>query len=177
MTPKMDAGGVMLRGVVPIGPDQTAGEVESVLSELGARLAVESVKLLADGAAIVETQDPKLVTKAPKLKKEDGRIRWDHTAQHVHDQVRAMLPWPGGFFERRRGDGPPVRIKVLKTGVVDASSTGVPGAVVRSEQGRLHVQTGSGIVSLLLLHPAGKSTMDAATYLRGNPIPVGEVLL
>jgi methionyl-tRNA formyltransferase len=176
MTPKMDAGGVMLRGVVPIGPDQTAGDVEAILSDLGARLAVESVNLLANCASVVEPQDPKLVTKAPKLKKDDGRIRWDRKAQQVHDQVRAMLPWPGGFFERRRGDGAPIRIKVLKTSVVESSGTGAPGAVLRSDQGLLHVQTGAGVVSLVQVHPAGKSPMDAATYLRGNPIPVGEVL-
>src|SRR4051812_25854746 len=94
MTPRVDAGGMIAVARTPIGPDETAGELEDRLSLLGAPLIADAIVALAAGTAQVLPQQKARVTRAPKLRKEDGRIDWSKTSQQVHDLVRAMQPWP-----------------------------------------------------------------------------------
>ena len=176
MTPRLDAGGVILQGAVPIGPDQTAGELELVLADLGAQLALDAVRRIRAGTDHAIPQDPARVTKAPRLKKEDGRIRWERSAQQIHDQVRALIPWPIAFGEWRRAKGAAVRIQFLKTRPLpDLSSTGQPPGTVSavSDEG-IQFQTGAGQLRLLELRPAGKPTLPVREFLRGNRVAVGD---
>src|ERR1700729_3930938 len=90
MTPRIDAGGMIAVARTPIDPDETAGALEARLAELGAPLIAEAVAALEAGTVRILPQEKTLVTKAPKLRKEDGLIDWSKPAQAVHDQVRAM---------------------------------------------------------------------------------------
>ncbi len=55
MTPRVDAGGMISFATTPIGPDETAGEVEDRLAAMGAPLIVEAVEaLILDTATIID---------------------------------------------------------------------------------------------------------------------------
>ena len=94
MTPRIDAGGMIAFARTPIGPDETAGELEARLAAIGAPLVASSIAPLAAGKARIIPQDRSKVTRAPKLSKEDGLIDWSRPAQAIHNLVRAMQPWP-----------------------------------------------------------------------------------
>src|SRR5262245_53193469 len=81
MTPQLDAGGMIAQGTVDIRQDETAGELEARLAPGGAKLALESIEKIVNGTAKPLPQDKGQVTKAPKLKKEDGLIDWTRTAE------------------------------------------------------------------------------------------------
>ena len=49
MTPQIDAGGIVAVATTPIGPDETAGELEQRLAGLGAPLVAHVVAALAAG--------------------------------------------------------------------------------------------------------------------------------
>jgi methionyl-tRNA formyltransferase len=89
MTPRIDAGGMLAAARTPIGLDETAGELEARLAELGAPLIAAAVADLAAGRSQVIPQDRSRVTRAPKLTKEDGRIDWSRPARAVHDLGRS----------------------------------------------------------------------------------------
>ena len=55
------------------------------------------VRRMAAGPVPGAKQDPAKVTKAPKLKKEDGLIDWSKSAEQVCRQIRAMQPWPTAY--------------------------------------------------------------------------------
>ena len=94
MTPKIDAGGIVSIARTPIGPDETAGELEDRLAQLGAPLIAEAIAALAAGSVTILPQDRSKVTKAPKLRKEDGLIDWRKPAQAIHDLVARCNPGP-----------------------------------------------------------------------------------
>ena len=57
--------------------------------------------------------------------------------------------------------------------------SGTPGTVLRTSTdggGEITVACGEGALSILALQPEGKGKMDAAAYLRGRRLAVGEVL-
>ena len=164
MTPRIDAGGMMAFASTPIGPDETAGEIEARLAQIGAPLVASAIAELAAGTAKILPQDRSKVTRAPKLGKDDGLIDWTRPASEIHNLVRAMQPWPMASTHWLKPDGPS-RLIVHETRLTEAS--GEPGRVLESTGGRLVVAAGSGAVSLVKVQLEGKKAMAAAEFLRG----------
>ena len=177
MTPKIDAGGMISIARTAIDPSETAGELEDRLAQSGAPLIAEAIAALIAGNVKVLPQDRSKVTKAPKLRKEDGLIDWQKPAQAVHNLVRAMQPWPvAQTYWRVRSSAPkePLRLIVHKTAVVDGG--GKPGEVIESAGDRLVVAAGDGAVALLVIQLPGKKPFTAAEFLRGHRLQPGDVL-
>ncbi len=173
MSPRIDAGGMIKVATTPIGGDETAGELEDRLAQLGAPLVAESIADLVAGRATILPQDRSRVTKAPKLRKDDGLIDWSKPALAIHNLVRAMQPWPAAFTylagPRWKETGP-LRVIVHKTQVLEteATSTHAPGAVIEADGDRLIVATGQGAVRLLTVQVPGKKALPVADFIRGN---------
>jgi methionyl-tRNA formyltransferase len=165
MSPRVDAGGMLSFARTVIEPNETAGELEDRLAQLGAPLVLEAIDSLIAGTATILPQDPSAVTKAPKLKKEDARIEWSRPAQTVHNLVRAMQPWPIASTEWERLPGKVVRLIVHETRVEDGQ--GEPGCVIEAQRDRLVVACGTGSVRLLRVQLEGKKAMSAEEFLRG----------
>jgi methionyl-tRNA formyltransferase len=177
MTTGLDAGDMLAQEAIDIGPEETAGELEARLASLGAKLALRVVEQTAAGTAKGIKQDRSQVTKAPKLKKEDGRIDWGRSAEQVCNQVRAMQPWPTAYtFFHRAGKAP---ARLLITRAVELARPSGPtrpaaGQVEPTDLSRLCVWAGNQPVEVLELQPAGKRRMSGAEFLRGHPLQPGD---
>lgn len=175
MTPRIDAGGMIAFARTPIDPDETAGELEDRLAMLGAPLVVESIAALEAGTARILPQESAKVTKAPKLRKEDGIIDWSKPAAAVHNLVRAMQPWPTastGWSRAAEPDREPLRLIVHKT--EPAAGEGKPGEVIEAEGDRLVVAAGQGAVRLITVQLPGKKAAPVADFLRGHRVAPGD---
>jgi methionyl-tRNA formyltransferase len=93
----LDTGDMLLKAETEIGPEETAVELGGRLAPLGADLLIQTLRGLAAGTIRPEKQDAAQATLAPILKKEDGLIDWNWPAERVHNLVRGLLPWPGGY--------------------------------------------------------------------------------
>ncbi len=162
----LDTGDMLLRDVIAIGPDETAGSLHDRLAELGARLMVEALDKLAAGHLTPESQPPDGVTYAAKIGKDEGRLDWAGPAVELHRLVRGLSPFPGAWFEIK-GE----RIKVLAAHLAEGSAA--PGTVLDD---RLAVACGEGALRPLRVQRAGKGPMDADAFLRGFALPPGMVL-
>lgn len=174
MSPRVDAGGMIAFARTEIGPDETAGALEDRLAALGAPLVVEVIPRVVAGTATILPQEKSKVTKAPKLRKEDGVIDWSRPNQAIHDLVRAMQPWPTAsttWQPAEVGKGP-VRLIVHKTTLADGD--GAPGTVLEAEGDRLVVAAGRGAVRLVTVQIAGKKAMGVAEFLRGHRVFPGD---
>ena len=170
MTVGLDAGDMLAQEAVEIGQHETAGEVEARLAPLGARLALDVLARMEQGPVSGSKQDPALVTKAPKLKKENGLIDWTRAASQVCNQIRAMQPWPTAYTFFHHAGQPPLRMLILKA-IAEASATPSirPGHAETLGTEALYVAAGGGgRVKILELHPAGKRRMTADEFLRGR---------
>jgi methionyl-tRNA formyltransferase len=179
MSVHLDAGEMLAQESVAIGPEETAGELETRLAPVGARLALQVIDQIAAGTATGIKQDKSFVTKAPKLTKEHGLIDWTRTAREVCNQVRAMQPWPTAYTFLHRPGQPPLRVLVARVAASEpAGPEGLsPGAVVIHPEvpSRLTVAAGQGSrVELLEIQPAGKRRMPAAEFLRGHRLGPGD---
>lgn len=180
MTAGLDAGDILAQQVVDILPDETAGELESRLAPIGARLALEVIQKMKHGPVEGIPQDPALVTKAPKLRKEMGLIDWTRPAPQVWNQIRAMQPWPTPYSYLHRGGQPPLRVLLPDAVPIEsASRVGPPGTVfaeptAEGDPAMFVICGGGTLLRVLGLQPAGKRLMSAAEFLRGHPIRPGD---
>jgi len=181
MSVHLDAGDMLAREAVAIGPEETTGEVERRLGPLGARLALDVVNKIAAGTPIEGLkQDKTQATKAPKLTKEHGLIDWSRSAETVCNHIRAMQPWPTAYTFLHRPGHAPLRLIVCKAvefpGRYDPSvpagraftDKGFPGSLLVTA-GLIHPEERS-VVEISELQPAGKRRMSANDFLRGHDI-------
>lgn len=169
MNEKMDEGDIMLKSEIPIEDEDTNITLSEKLSELGAKLLLEAMDLIADKKEKLIKQDGSKATYAAKLKKEDGLIDWNEPAIKIHNKTRGLIPWPGAYTYMEGGI-----LKMLNTEVVPPSDDGAGNGeivdIVRNKG--IIVRTGSGSLAIKYLQIEGKKVMDADSFARGHRMVV-----
>ncbi len=165
---RVDTGSVLLQARARIGPDETAGELHDRLSTLGADVVLKTVQAIEAGTASPRVQDESLVSRAPKIFKEDCRINWGAKSAQVHNFVRGLSPVPCAWTTHEG--------KMLKIYRTSLAGVGVedPGAVADVRSDRLLVGTMSGQISLEELQLEGGKRMTIAEFLRGHRMRQGD---
>ena len=167
ITEGLDEGPVCLEIRVPIGRDETAGELHDVLAERGARLMVQALEALEGGKLDCRPQVEAGATYAAKIDPAETRIDWSRPAREVHDMIRGLSPYPGAWFELEL-NGKRERVKALRSTMVELS--GAPGTVLDEH---LSVACGEGAVRLAEVQRAGKRPMAAGDFVRGIDLMTG----
>jgi methionyl-tRNA formyltransferase len=172
MVPALDAGPVILQASTRITDDETYGELQMRLSELGSLTLIEALALISIGEAPEIPQDETKATYAPKVTREDAKIDWSLAPIEVSRTVRAFDPKPGAFTTLRGTD---VKMFGPKLVANAADVRGKPGEVL-STSGSMMVGCGHGAVTISDVQPAGKSRMTSVEWARGRGISVGDIL-
>ena len=169
MVEALDAGNMLARVTRPIRPDETSDQVERDLADLGAQILVDVVDRIEAGTTTPEPQDEGASTYAPRLTKEEGLVDWTLSAVRIHNRVRGLYPWPHAYAYL---DG--ARIILLKTHVVDDSTSAEPGKVVDVTRDAIRVATGhGGVIAIDELQVEGKRPMRTRDFLAGRPLQRG----
>jgi methionyl-tRNA formyltransferase len=167
VTPPLDAGPVLLQARTQIFDDETFGELQVRLSELGALTLIEALTLLSLGKAKEKVQDDARATYAPKVNRESSRINWKESAVEISRLIRASDPKPGAFSETPKGD-----VKMFGPKVMDGIK-GKPGEVLKTT-GELVIACGMDAIRISHVQPSGKSRMSAHDWARGRGTKVGD---
>lgn len=168
---RLDAGPVADRERVPVGPLDTALELEARLAAACVPLVARSLPRLARGELAFAVQDEAAVTHCRKLTKEDGALDFSRPAAELAARINGLFPWPGCSAA--------LGWETLKLGLADVAdasppaAAGAPGAVVGSDAAGLLVRTGAGVLRLRRLQRPGGRMLPAADFLRGFPLPPG----
>jgi methionyl-tRNA formyltransferase len=168
MVPALDSGPVILSLHTAIAPDETAGELQLRLAELGATALIEALALIAMGKATESPQNDALATYAPKIDREAARLAFDAPSDRVARLVRAHDPKPGAWAVLR-GD----EVRLFGAREV-ADRRGEPGEVLEAGAEGMLVACGEGAVRIAEVHPAGRQRQSAAAWVRGRGAAVGE---
>jgi methionyl-tRNA formyltransferase len=167
MVQALDAGPVILQAATPIFDDETYGELQARLSELGALTLIEALTLISLGEASETAQDDSRATYAGKINRDTTKIDWTDSALEVSRQIRSLDPKPGAFTTTAKGN-----VKVFGPKVLDGIK-GAPGEVLKVT-GELIVACGLDALRIRDVQPAGKKRMSAHDWVRGRGTAVGE---
>ena len=165
----LDTGDVLLRAETPVGELETAGELTARLSELGAKLLIDTLARYPHGDLLPVPQDESLASYEPMLTREMGHIDWSRPAAEIANQIRGLNPWPGAYADFGGG-----RLKLHLARACTARGEVAPGTVaVSGAKEGLFVTCGSGWLEVLELQAPNAKRMAAKAYLQGKKIEVG----
>jgi methionyl-tRNA formyltransferase len=167
----LDTGGMLLRDTLAIGPEDTTGALHDKLAELGGRLVVEALALVAGGGSTAQAQPEAGVTYAHKIDKAEAAIDWRHSADSIARRVRAFNPAPGaaGLL-----GGETVKVWAALAEPADGGA-GPVGEVLAVDAQGIRVRTGAGVLRLTELQRAGGKRLPVADFLRGFAVVPGQV--
>ncbi len=167
MAEGLDTGDMILVDRIAIDERMTASVLHDRLSEMGAKLIVETLAKVADGTAPRIPQTDEDTCYASMLTKEMCRIDFSQPAEKVYDMIRGLSASPCAFtmLEGKH-------LKVYFAEKTDVK-TDLPAGTAADD--RLGISCGGSVLRLTDVQPEGSRRMTADEYLRGKKVPAGTV--
>lgn len=169
---EIDTGHILMQKTMPIGANETAGEVHDRMMHLGAAVLVETVKGIAAGTLQPLPQEALLqqvgqtIRHAPKIFTETCRIHFDQPVAAVHNHIRGLSPFPGAFTTLHGK-----MLKIYKSTTEKAQPNVAPGTAISDGQSVLKFACIDGYVLAQEIQLEGKRKMQITDFLRGYRWP------
>ena len=171
----LDTGPILLQAQTPIGDNETAPELTTRLSAVGAGLLVDALAKLERGDLPPMPQDSTLATQAPILRREDGQVDWKRPASEIFNRLRGFTPFPGCFTLLGAQ-----RLELVRATPEEVSTTReqhAPGTIIEVTRDSFAVQCGGeSQLRVNEVQPAGRRPMSARDFLNGTHLKVGAQL-
>ena len=169
MAEGLDTGDMLMKISTPIGENETASELFERLSDLGAKLIVNTIKAVKSGSITPVKQDDSLSSYAEMIDKSMCFTDFSLTAAEVHNHIRGLSssPCAVAYLNGKR-------IKIYHSELVK-NVGGQPGEIVNVNDITVSCGDGNG-VKLAEIQGEGGKRMKAADFLRGNKIEKGTFL-
>jgi methionyl-tRNA formyltransferase len=180
----LDTGGIVAQRRTPIQPEDDSAALHDRLAQLGAELLAQIIPDYVAGKISPRPQTVEGVSYAAKIKKADGHINWNQPAKMIWNRLRAFTPWPGAFTFLKT-ELKPQLLKIWKAeGVEEISGRDIcpdaaarrpcPGEILSADKNGIIVACGQNVLRILELQREGGRRMNAAEFLAGHPLKVGE---
>lgn len=157
---KVDTGNIYLQQKLEIFPEDNFETLHDRMSELGAKMVLETVNLIESGIYELKQQDDSLASPAPKITKEICQIDWNKSALEIHNLVRGLSPYPAALFIPNEKV-----IKIYKTEVV--KRTDLKPFQIEQTKKELIIGCGKDALRILEIQQEGKKRMGIEEFLRG----------
>jgi methionyl-tRNA formyltransferase len=165
----LDTGPIATREIVPVRPDETAGDLTSRLAAIAAKLAVYALQSMEASLLEFHEQPTIGVYYARKIEKSETEIDWTQSAETVRNHVHALSPAPGAFSKVVIGD----KAENIKFFLVEATTgTGSPGLLLSED---MRIACGAGAIRVLQGQRSGKTVMSGRELLRGTTLAPGAI--
>ena len=166
----LDTGDILLQNETEIESEETAPELLTRLSFVGAELLSETLSHINELAA--QKQAETEATFAPILKREDGLINWELSASQINNRIRGFQPFPSSYSNHNEQ-----RVTIWKAKIteVTTSNRNLPGTVLSLEEKLIAVACeGNTVLLIEEIQPEGKRRMPAADFINGSRLKVGD---
>lgn len=159
---QIDTGDVLFQESMPIGENETAGEVHDRMMELGAQAVLKTVRAIEGNDYHLQPQDHTLATKAPKIFHDTCEIDFHQSTETVHNFIRGLSPYPAAWT---RLDGE--KLKIFRTLKEFTKPDQPPGQFISDNKSFIKVATEDGYLQLLELQLQGRKRMRIKDFLNG----------
>ena len=167
---EIDTGNVIMQTTMPIGPEDTAGDVHDQMMELGAETVLKTVQAIETGPVDAAVQDHEQATPAPKLKAENTKIDFTQSAVTVHNFIRGLSPFPGAWTNYGEE-----KWKILRATYLEESHELAHGTVVSDQKSTFNIAVADGFIAVQELQVPGKRRMPLQDFLNGYRFPEEEM--
>ena len=164
---QLDTGPVCNTYKIDLDNNLNSSDVADKLSLIAAEKILDNIdNILEDKAKFIE-QDHSKATYASKIKKAEGEINWNDSAQKIIGKINGLYPVPGTFFIHK-GE----RYKILKGEI--GNGIGNPGEIVSDY---LEVACGNNqSIKIKEIQRQGKKPQNIGEFKLGSQIKKGAVI-
>ncbi|MGV8932381.1 MAG: methionyl-tRNA formyltransferase [Luteimonas sp.] len=160
----LDTGAVLLTQSLPIGADDTGGQIHDRLAALGAQVLADGLGLLRAGMRPQpQPQSADGVTYAHKIEKSEARLDWSQPASVLADTVRAFNPWPVAEA-MIAGE----RLRILAAVALPLEHDAVPGTLLSATRVGLDIACADGALRIRTLQREGGKAITAADFINAR---------
>ncbi len=166
----LDTGGILLQRETEIGGNENAIDLMNRLSFVGADLLSETLAL--DDELIPRPQEDANATFAPMMKKEDGAIDWNMSAEEISNRIRGFQPFPTSFTKYQEKKFTIWKAEKAESGKWQAASA---GQILDAKGENLIIGCGQQTaLRLVEIQTEGRRRMTIKDFLNGVKLNVGE---
>jgi methionyl-tRNA formyltransferase len=156
MTPKLDAGDILLQTSVPIDERDTGGSLFLKICEAGAKLLPLTIEGLVSNTIVPRKQEEENASYYGYVTDAEAAIDWNSDARDIVNLTRALNPRPGAWVSIRG-----LRYRIGSMTKTSSVSIEAPGRIVGFESGQLIVASGTEdvlVTDIIADMPVGKPT-------------------
>lgn len=169
---KIDTGKILFKKEIAIGENDTVGDIHDGLMEIGAKLVLETVDVLASGnySAIPQSEimDEADIKHAPKIFKDDCKIDWTKDSETIRNMIRGLSPYPTAWTTLiHKESGKEIPTKLFFAQKVDLHEKALSGAIKSDGKTFMNIACGTGWLRITDVQIAGKKRMKTPDFLRG----------
>lgn len=161
----MDTGDILLSQTCRIEPYDTYETLSDRLSLVGADLLVKTLQELENGTLSRIPQNDLDATVCRLIRKQDGKLDFNQSAKSVFNRVRAMYPWPCAYSSLNGQ-----QMRILDALPTDITRKNFQSGMLIELNQHLYVNCADYLLEIRVLQMAGKKSVDAASFLRGNAV-------
>jgi methionyl-tRNA formyltransferase len=171
---KIDTGNIILREDTQIYPFENAGDLHSRLMNLGARLVIKTLTLVAekDFKPVNQSQllkKEEVLKTAPKIYIKDCIIDWKKDYITIHNLVRGLSPYPCARSSLLK-DSESILFKIFESHPEPAEHSMICGEIISDGKHFLKIACRNGFLNIVSIQLEGKKRMSTVEFLRGFDI-------
>jgi methionyl-tRNA formyltransferase len=159
---EIDTGNLLFQSKLPIGENETVGEVHDKMMELGSNLVLKTVKAIENKDYEAQVQDESLVSHAPKVFHKTCQVNFNQPTLQVHNFIRGLSPYPTAWT--MLGDK---KLKLFRTLKEIESHEHEVGSFHSDNKTFVKIATTDGYIQLLELQLQGRKRMKVKDFLNG----------
>ena len=166
VSPKLDAGDILMQESFTLDKDINRDELTLNLTNLGKTTLMKTLPLLFENKLIRKKQDESKVTYANKFLSEDRKINFYNSTDDVFNHIRAHGPKPGSWFTYK-GE----RIKIIKAKKINES--GESSTILNKD---FMIACKNGAILPEFIQREGKKVVSLDDFLRGFTFSIQDKL-
>lgn len=167
---KMDAGPIIIQKKIDIKPEDNYETLSSKLFSLGNELLMHNLEKYIKGEIQSHPQNEQQASYSQIIKKKDGLIDWNNSAEKINNQIRAFYLWPGTYtyFNDKL-------LKIIEAETLKKDTKYKIGQIFKDED-KVAIQTKIGFLCPQVVQLEGKQKMDINPFVNGQPNFIGSIL-
>ena len=166
VSPKLDAGDILMQESFTLDKDINRDELTLNLTNLGKKTLMKTLPLLFENKLIRKKQDESKVTYANKFLSEDRKINFYNSTDDVFNHIRAHGPKPGSWFTYK-GE----RIKIIKAKKIN--ELGESSTILNKD---FMIACKDGAILPEFIQREGKKVVSLDDFLRGFTFSIQDKL-
>ena len=158
----LDTGPIYNQEIVTINDQETSESLSEKISEVSSRKILETIDNIEKNDYKLTPQDNKLATYAPKIIKEESKIKWDNEATKIVNQINGLSPSPGTYSLLNKE-----RINFFLAECTHVETKG-PGILVEASKENLLIGAKDFCVKIKELSRSGKKRQKYESFYNGS---------